>query len=184
MDAPLWALSPLSIRAFNEVYFQSNRRKPQQLVDYDRFFYPLDALKGWNRLYGRRGFVQYQCVLPKAAATEGLERLLGLIRAAGQGSFLAVLKLLGRGGPFLSFPLEGYTLALDLPANPHNFKLLTELDAVVADCGGRIYLAKDARASGAVIERCYPDIDRFRQVRATIDPRRKFRSALSDRVGL
>jgi FAD/FMN-containing dehydrogenase len=184
VDAPNWALSRLSIRAFNELYFQSNRRKREQVIDYDRFFYPLDAVHSWNRLYGRQGFVQYQCVLPKAAASAGLERLLELIQGTGEGSFLAVLKLLGHGGRFLSFPLEGYTLALDLPANRRCLDLLHELDAVVADCGGRIYLAKDARALGAVVERCYPDIDRFRQVRATVDPARKFRSALSDRLGL
>lgn len=183
-DAPLWTLSSLPIRAFNEIYFQSNRQRPCQTLDYDRFFYPLDALKSWNRLYGRRGFVQYQCVVPKAAGAEGLDRLLSLIRGAGEGSFLAVLKLLGPGGPFLSFPLEGYTLALDMPANPRCLELLTELDAVVADYGGRLYLAKDARATPRVIERCYPDIDRFRQVRATVDPKRKFRSVLSERVGL
>jgi FAD/FMN-containing dehydrogenase len=184
LDAPPWALSPLTIRAFNEVYFRGNRSKKERLLDYDRFFYPLDALQGWNRLYGRRGFVQYQCVLPKAAAAEGLGRLLSLIRGAGEGSFLAVLKLLGRGGAFMSFPLEGYTLALDLPASPHCLALLDRLDAVVADCGGRLYLAKDARASAGLIERCYPDIDRFRHVRATVDPRHKFRSALSERIGL
>ena len=184
LDAPRWTLSPLTIRAFNEVYFRGNRGKRERLLDYDRFFYPLDALLGWNRLYGRRGFVQYQCVLPKAAAAEGLGRLLALIRDAGEGSFLAVLKLLGPGGPFLSFPLEGYTLALDLPASPRCLALLHQLDAVVADCGGRLYLAKDARASADLIERCYSDIDRFRQVRATVDPQRKFRSALSERIGL
>jgi FAD/FMN-containing dehydrogenase len=184
IDAPAWTLSPLAIRAFNEVYFRSNQRNAERVLDYDRFFYPLDALEGWNRLYGRRGFVQYQCVLPKAAAAAGLQRLLSRIRAAGQGSFLAVLKLLGPGGPFLSFPLEGCTLALDLPANAACLGLLNELDAVVADCGGRLYLAKDARASATLIERCYPDIDRFRHIRASVDPLRKFRSALSERVGL
>src|SRR5579872_835769 len=144
VDLPAVVLNRWSVAAFNRLFYRASR-PGTAIVDYDRFFYPLDAIHAWNRMYGRGGFVQYQCVLPKAASRAGLGALLGRIAAAGAGSFLSVLKLLGPSRGMLSFPMEGYTLALDFRANSTNLALLTELDTIVAAHGGRVYLAKDAR---------------------------------------
>jgi FAD/FMN-containing dehydrogenase len=182
-QAPSGLLSSWSIRLFNALYYRLNR-PVEWLLDYDRFFFPLDALGNWNRLYGRKGFLQYQCLLPIEEATKGLKRILGITARARNGSFLAVLKLLGPGGRFLSFPTEGYTITLDFPVSAKTEKLLPELDTVVRDSGGRIYLAKDARAPRDLIENGYPDIERFRELRRRIDPQLKLRSLLSERLGL
>jgi decaprenylphospho-beta-D-ribofuranose 2-oxidase len=151
---------------------------------YDRFFFPLDAVQNWNRIYGRHGFVQYQCVIGGSDARQGLRRILELVKDMSSGSFLAVLKKLGPGHRFLSFPKEGYTITLDFPVRAPIMDGLAKFDAVLAEHDGRIYLAKDARAPREVIERGYPDIDAFRELRRKIDPARKLRSALSERLGL
>lgn len=184
VDFPAWALNRWSVAAFNALYFRHG--KPgTKLIDYDSYFYPLDAIQDWNRIYGRRGFVQYQCVLPKDGSRAGLEQLLERIRIAGRGSFLAVLKLFGPAGDgFLSFPMEGYTLALDFPAAPETFKLFIELDRIVSAHGGRIYLAKDACSSPELLRQGYPQLDRFQSVRAETDPSGKFTSLQSQRLGL
>jgi FAD/FMN-containing dehydrogenase len=181
------AINRLSVRAFNALHY--GRGEPgRSYVGLQPYFYPLDALRDWHRLYGPSGFVQHQCVLPHDGAREGLRALIARIQKAGSGSFLVVLKLMGAGlvgragGP-LSFPMAGYTLAIDFAANAANFSLLIELDAIVADHGGRLYLAKDAR-TGAASLRGYPDLDRFRQVREAIDPAHRFRSLQSERLGL
>jgi FAD/FMN-containing dehydrogenase len=183
-DLPGWTLNGLSVRAFNDLYWALNR-PGSALVGLDQYFYPLDSIGAWNRIYGPRGFVQYQCVIPKAAGREGLRALVARISQQGSGSFLAVLKLLGPGGRgLLSFPCEGYTLALDFPVNAANLRLLNELDAITADHGGRLYLAKDARAAPAMMVRGYPRLGEFAALRARIDPGRRFASALSERLDL
>ena len=184
VDFPSFALNPLSVRAFNELYWRRGR-PGVSLVDYEPYFYPLDSLLEWNRIYGPHGFVQHQCVLPPESAEPALRLMLDRIAARGAGSFLAVLKLMGDSTPGcpLSFPMPGWTLALDFKADAANFSLLTELDAVVADHGGRLYLAKDARA-GASSLRGYPELDRFRRLRDRYDPHRRFRSVQSERLGL
>jgi decaprenylphospho-beta-D-ribofuranose 2-oxidase len=184
VDLPAWVLNRWSIAGFNTLYF--HRGKPgTTVIDYDRYFYPLDAIHDWNRIYGRRGFVQYQCVLPKDGSYAGLEQLLERISAAGRGSFLAVLKLFGPAGDgFLSFPMEGYTLALDFPADRETFDLFIELDRIVTAHGGRVYLAKDACSGPEMLRQGYPNLDRFRSARAHIDPSGKFTSLQSQRLGL
>ena len=183
VDFPGFVLNRWSVAAFNELYWR--RAKPgEALVDYDGYFYPLDALLEWNRIYGRAGFVQYQCVLPTEASEAGLTALLTRIAQAGAGSFLSVLKLFGPQDGVLSFPMAGFTLALDFPANPKTFALLDELDAVVADHGGRLYLAKDARMGAAFFQRSYPRLDEFRALRARLDPGGKFWSVQSRRLGI
>ena len=184
IDFPSFALNPLSVRAFNEVYWACGR-PGTSLVDYEPYFYPLDSVLEWNRIYGPQGFVQHQCVLPSESAEPALRLMLDRIAARGAGSFLAVLKLMGDSTPGcpLSFPMPGWTLALDFKADAANFSLLTELDAIVADHSGRLYLAKDARA-GASSLRGYPDLDRFRALRDRYDPHRRFRSVQSERLGL
>jgi decaprenylphospho-beta-D-ribofuranose 2-oxidase len=184
VDFPALTFNRWSVAAFNELYYR--RAKPgSAFIDYDTYFYPLDTLLEWNRIYGRSGFVQYQCVIPKAAGPTGIAILLERIARAGQGSFLAVLKLFGPGNDgMLSFPMEGYTLALDFPASPAVFSLLLELDAIVADHGGRLYLAKDARMGASLLALGYPQLEPFRALRRRIDPSGKFSSLLSQRLGL
>jgi FAD/FMN-containing dehydrogenase len=183
-DLPGFVLNGFTVRAFNALYY-ARGRPGTRIVSCLPYFYPLDALLDWNRIYGPAGFVQYQCVIPKPAGRAGLALLLERIAHAGLGSFLAVLKLFGaeKSGP-LSFPMQGYTLALDFPARPAAFNLMLELDAVVADHGGRIYLAKDARAGAALLRRGYPELDSFMTVREAVDPNRKFASLQSERLGL
>jgi len=183
LDAPSFALGPLSVRLFNGVYYRA-QRPGDGLVDLEPYFYPLDAIGDWNRIYGRRGFVQYQCVLPMETSRSGMARLLEAISAAGAGSFLAVLKRMGsQSFGLLSFPMPGYTLALDFPVSKANFSLLERLDAIVAECGGRLYLAKDARAAAPAFDAGYPRLAEFRDVRRRWDLGR-FSSLQSKRLGL
>lgn len=178
-------LNGLSVRAFNAFYY-AQARPGTALVDWDSYFYPLDRILAWNRIYGRAGFTQYQCVLPRDRSEAGLRALLTAISQAGIGSFLAVLKLLGaQGAGLLSFPLDGYTLALDFPLRRATLPLLRDLDAIVADHGGRLYLAKDARMEAGLLRLGYGErLDRFRAIRAQIGADRHFHSLLSERLGL
>ena len=181
VDFPAVALSRTPVRLFNRLYYAA-QRPGDAIVDLDPYFYPLDAIRDWNRIYGRRGFVQYQCVLPLAKSEAGLTRLLTAIAAAGQASFLAVLKRMGRQSfGMLSFPMEGYTLALDFPATRSNLALLDRLDGITRDHGGRVYLAKDARAGAAAFAAGYPRLDEFRAARRRYGLDR-FSSLLSRRL--
>lgn len=170
-DAPGFALNGMTMRAFNELYFRLQAAGPaRQRVHYAPFFYPLDALGHWNRLYGRRGFYQYQCVLPPRAAKEAAGEILSRIARARAGSFLAVIKTFGdvpaRG--LLSFARPGTTLALDFPnKGPQTLELMNALDAIVRAAEGALYPAKDARMPRALFESGYPDADRFK---AFVDP--------------
>ena len=165
IDFPGFALSKLPVTLFNAAYYRA-QVAGERLVDLFPYFYPLDAVLEWNRIYGRRGFVQYQCVLPLAESPTGMRRLLDEIARAGSASFLAVLKRMGPASfGHLSFPLEGYTLAMDFPATPDNLALLDRLDAITVEHKGRIYLAKDARAAPATVAAGYPRLPEFRDVR-------------------
>jgi FAD/FMN-containing dehydrogenase len=182
---PWWVLNRGSIGLFNALYYRrSLRRAASCLVHLDPFFYPLDGVYHWNRIYGRRGFVQYQFVLPRERSRAGLVRILERIHRAGRGSFLAVLKLLGEGGGAIGFPREGYTLALDFPLRPGLLRLLDSLDELVAAYGGRHYLVKDARLSREVFAATYPEARAFQAQCRRWDPAQRFRSRLSDRLGL
>ena len=183
MEFPAFALNRLAVAAFNEIYFRSGR-PGTALIDYDTFFYPLDAILEWNRIYGRAGFTQYQCVLPKSASQAGMTTLLNKIAASGAGSFLAVLKLFGRQDGLLSFPMEGYTLALDFRASAPVFSLLIELDAIVRDYGGRLYLAKDARCGAGMMSSGYPGLAKFQALRSRLGAEAKFQSLQSQRLAL
>jgi hypothetical protein len=172
------------VSAFNALYYGAHR-PGTRVVDLEAYFYPLDAVRDWNRVYGRRGFLQYQCVLPLDDSRAGLTQLLTQIASAGEGSFLAVLKRLGRpSAGYLSFPLDGYTLALDFPARPTTFALLGRLDQIVAGHGGRIYLTKDARAPAQAIAAGYPALDAFRAVRQRYGLESRFQSLQSKRLEL
>ena len=149
--APSWVLNPLSIRAHNYFYFSKNP-PGEYTVSLDQYFYPLDALGHWNRMYGRRGFVQYQFCLPEAQSFDGLQRVLETIRRSPETPFLSVLKRHGERPPeaIHSFPMRGYSLALDFPRTSTIFQLIPRLDDIVAELGGRIYLTKDACSSARV----------------------------------
>jgi decaprenylphospho-beta-D-ribofuranose 2-oxidase len=183
-DLPGFLLNRASVSMFNSFYYRL-QRPGTTLVDLGPYFYPLDAIHDWNRMYGARGFVQYQCVLPLCTSRTGLVELLTEIARAGIGSFLAVLKRLGRRSfGYLSFPIEGYTLAMDFPVKPETFELLARLDGIVARHGGRIYLTKDARTSAQVIAAGYPELHAFREVRRRYGLEARFQSIQSRRLEL
>jgi FAD/FMN-containing dehydrogenase len=186
-DFPAFALNPLSIAAFNALYYRKvgGKREPF-LSGYDPYFYPLDAIGSWNRLYGKRGFVQYQCVIPEATAFDGILQLLQALSDSRRPSFLAVLKRLGvQGSGLLSFPMAGYTLALDLPIrNEGLFTLLNKLDDIVLQHGGRVYLAKDARLSAESFRAMYPRYDEWLKIKNSVDPENRFSSSLSRRLDI
>lgn len=195
-DLPGWALNPLSIGAFNSFYYQVEGKKQQPfLTSYDPYFYPLDAIGHWNRLYGKRGFVQYQCVIPDATGFEGIRNLLEVLLDSRRPSFLAVLKRFGaQGRGLLSFPMAGYTLALDLPirsgkllaGHPDDglFALLNKLDEIVLQHGGRVYLAKDARLSAESFRAMYPRYSEWLKIKNAVDPENRFSSSLARRLGI
>jgi decaprenylphospho-beta-D-ribofuranose 2-oxidase len=186
MDLPGGLLNRYSVSWFNHLYYQ---RSPVfvegRLAPLEGFFFPLDKIAHWNRLYGRKGFTQYQLVLPLAASFAGLTQILQKIGAAGLGSFLAVLKLFGpENDNYLSFPLAGYTLALDFKIEDRLFPLLDELDRVVVDHGGRLYLTKDVRMPQEVFQKGYPRWEQFAELRARYGLPAKFNSLQSRRLGV
>lgn len=167
IDAPGFLLNRLSLSAFNECYYRIAGRARQTTVSYDPFFYPLDVVGDWNRLYGRRGFYQYQSVVPPDHAADATAQMLRTIAQAGEGSFLAVLKTFGAlSSPgLLSFPKRGATLALDfVNRGAKTLSLLDKLDAIVREAGGRLYPAKDGRLPPAMFVAGYPELNRFRSL--------------------
>ncbi len=184
LDFPPWVMNPLTVKAFNELYYRRISPAGRARVrPVDRFFYPLDSLRDWNRVYGKRGFYQFQCVLPDARGREGLLRLLEEIIRLRSASFLAVLKTLGGDGRgYLSFPMRGYTLALDFPRRRSAEDLLVRLESITLDHGGRVYLAKDARLSAEGFAAMYPKLPAFRQVLNEIDPEGRMASNLARRL--
>ena len=183
---PSFALNSLSVKAFNWLYYKkAPMGESKQKVDIDTFFYPLDAINNWNRIYGKSGFTQYQFILPKEKSYDGLKEILENISKSGKGSFLAVLKLYGEVNQnYLSFPMKGYSLALDFKIEKGIFELLNSLDEIVLKYGGRIYLTKDVRVSKETFEKGYPNIEKFRNLRKEYGMDKKFQSLQSKRVGI
>ena len=186
MDFPGIALNGLTVGAFNSGYY---RRVPRQGRDRTlpatQFFYPLDAVQDWNRVYGKRGFYQFQCVMPDATSSDGIRRALEEISASRSASFLAVLKTLGgEGRGLLSFPMRGYTLALDFPRRTGTEALMERLERIALDHGGRVYLAKDALLSPDGFAAMYPRLDAFRAVLSEVDPQGRFQSDMARRLNL
>ncbi|MCK1358809.1 FAD-binding oxidoreductase [Bradyrhizobium sp. 199] len=184
VDLPSMALNRSSVRAFNELYYRMGARRAgdSRVVSLYPYFFPLDSIGEWNRIYGKRGFLQHQCVIPEQGARAVLGEILDRVARRGDASFLAVLKKLGQGDGILSFPLPGYTLALDFPVRGDILNFLDEIDRLVVAAGGRLYLAKDARQSRATFAAGYPALQRFNAIRKSLDPAGNIRSKLSQRL--
>ncbi len=185
VEFPSWILNRHSTSLFNRLYFsQHHHQETQSLIDYDAFFYPLDALANWNRLYGKRGFIQYQSVVPINGGPATLRSILEHCQRQGLASSLGVLKRFGPGGSWLSFPMPGYTLSLDTPVIPGVWTVLDELDRLVVSAGGRVNLAKDARLNGATFRAMYPEYPDWLAVKNAVDPDNRFSSGLAQRLSL
>ena len=179
-DPPVSLVNALSLRAFNMAYYHRPIGSGVRLSHHVPFFYPLDGIPEWNKMYGKKGFFQYQCVLPPESSRQGVDELLRLIAKHGIGSFLAVLKTFGDRPSLgmLSFPRRGATLALDFPnQGERSLRLFQELDTVVREAGGALYPAKDARMSGELFRSGFPQWEQFSKF---VDP--KFSSSFWRRV--
>jgi len=180
VELPAGLLNRYTVGAFNALYFRKQiRSRTSSVIDYEPFFYPLDSVQHWNKIYGHKGLLQFQCVLPDTDGSGGITHLLRTIAASGLASFLAVIKVFGdRKSPgMLSFPRPGITLALDFPVSEKSFGLLNRLGALTLDYGGSMYPAKDALMTPEQFQAFYPD---WRQFARFIDP--AFTSAFWQRV--
>jgi decaprenylphospho-beta-D-ribofuranose 2-oxidase len=183
-NLPSWMLNSFTVKAFNFLYYGKNLKKTiDNVVNYEPFFYPLDAILHWNRGYGKRGFIQYQFVVPMESR-QGLIEILQKISEKGLGSFLAVLKVFGPQESLIGFPMKGYTLALDFPVRDGLFDFLDELDKIVLQYGGRLYMSKDARMKPGILQGSYRHLPRFLSIIEKYDPKGKIRSIQSDRLSL
>lgn len=183
-NLPSFVLNRFTVKAFNFLFYLKNtKREINNIVSYEPFFYPLDAILNWNRMYGKKGFVQYQFVLP-LESRQGLIDILNRINEAGMGSFLTVLKVFGKQDDLISFPREGYTLALDFPVRDGLFAFLDELDAIVLKNGGRIYLSKDARMKADIFWKSYPSASKFLDIIKKYNPGFRINSVQAHRLNI
>ncbi len=181
---PVSVVGSRTVPAFNTLHWSRSPSAARMVSPIDAFFHPLDRLRHWNRLYGPGGFVQHQCVVPLGAEDE-LRAIAERLSAARCPIALAVLKRLGPGRGMITFPIQGWTLAMDVPAGwPGLGPLLDEIDERVAACGGRVYLTKDARMRPELVPVMYPELDAWRTVQRRVDPMGVVRSDLSRRLAL
>ncbi|MCP4203201.1 MAG: FAD-binding oxidoreductase [bacterium] len=181
---PGWVLNSLSVRAFNNFYFHKHPRRAKRGIAHpESFFHPLDVVRRWNLIYGRRGFTQHQCVLPEKERPGATKRYLEALTAGGLGSFLCVIKDCGSEGEgLLSFPRPGISIAVDLPMRARTQEIVNELNERVLEAGGRIYLAKDALSSAEHFQAMESRLEEFQAVRRRWDPEGRLRSAQSVRL--
>lgn len=180
---PGFALNKISVGAFNFLYYNKHVPKKKQFIGhYDSFFYPLDAIHNWNRIYGKKGFTQYQPVIPGKNAHRVVRKIIEKVQQSGQASFLAVFKRFGSQNDIISFPSEGYTLTLDFQIKPSLFPLLDELDKLVLEAGGRLYLTKDVRMNADFFKKTYPHHKAFLKLKKKWDPENRFQSLQTRRL--
>ncbi|ANI99684.1 FAD-linked oxidase [Polynucleobacter wuianus] len=185
IQMPSSLLNPWTAKIFNTIYFNIAKNYSSNVTTpLESYFYPLDKIHNWNRLYGKHGFIQYQFVVPKAVGQKGLKHILRIVSESGKGSFLAVLKAFGpKNENYLSFPIEGYTLALDFKLEASIFPLIELLDKLVLEYGGRIYLAKDGVMNQKTFRKSYHNWEKIEEIRSKYDCIGKFRSTQSIRLG-
>lgn len=184
-NTPSTLLNSMTMKTFNGAYWHRAKDKPHHNVPLMPYFYPLDVIGNWNRIYGKAGFLQFQCVIPKSNGVANMRKLLTEVANSGEGSFLAVLKQFGKANDnLLSFPTEGYTLALDFRLNETTMQTVSRLEAMTLDMGGRLYLTKDAVMQEATFKATYPSWEKFESVREKYGAIGKFSSAQSKRLGL
>lgn len=180
---PSFTLNGLTVRVLNRVIaFVQN--SPKEFVHYEKFFFPLDAINNWNRGYGKRGFIQYQFVIPEENGKKNLTEILEMIAGSGCTPFLNVFKRMGEGQGILSFPFKGYTLAIDFPVTKQLQGFTPKLDAKVLSAGGRLYLGKDAMLQEATFKAMYPQHVEWIAIKRKYDPGNRFSSNISRRLGL
>ncbi len=182
IDMPEFLLNPTTVGAFNSLYYAAHKSK-RVLVDYEKYFYPLDSIGDWNRLYGKAGFIQYQAALPAGQSAAGLKALLEAVSASKRASFLAVLKTFGEANQApLSFPFKGHTLTFDIPFRDDLPEFVRQLDEITMQFGGRVYLAKDALLSADNFRIMYPRFEEWMSIKRELDPHNKFSSSLARRL--
>jgi len=182
---PSFFMSYYLLKIFNFIYYYANKlSKKESIQSWDKYFYPLDNLKNWNKLYGRNGFFQFQCVIPTSESKEALNEILDTINASKIGSFLAVLKKFGHDKSKISFPMEGYTLALDFPRSKKVENLLVLLDKLVVKHKGRFYLTKDSRLSSSLFYQSDDRLKNFKKFRSNYKLKNHFESYQSERLNI
>lgn len=180
---PSFTLNNVTVQILNRVIaFVQN--SPKEFVHYEKFFFPLDAINHWNRGYGKRGFIQYQFVIPEENGKKNLVDILEMIADSGCTPFLNVFKKMGEAQGILSFPFKGYTLAIDFPVTKKLLEFTPRLDVKVLEAGGRIYLGKDAVLNETMFKKMYPEYLRWMDIKKTFDPGNRFSSNISRRLGL
>lgn len=180
---PSFVLNGISVRLLNRAiaYVQNS---PKEIVHYEKFFFPLDAINEWNKGYGKRGFIQYQFVIPEENGKKNLTEILEMIAGSGCTPFLNVFKKMGEGQGILSFPFKGYTLAIDFPVSKELRSFTPRLDAKVLSAGGRLYLGKDALLEESTFKAMYPQHEEWMAIKRKYDPGNRFSSNISRRLGL
>ena len=185
LNFPSWFLNAWFVKIFNSLYYWKNKQDNKiKLIDWNSYFYPLDKLLEWNKIYGKKGFAQFQCVIPINNSRKGINELLKAVRESEVGSFLSVLKKLGPEKGKFSFPLNGFTLALDFPINEKTLILMEKLDKITSKYNGRIYLAKDSRMSRETLEKTEKRLKDFYNFRKNNQNVKTFASSQSIRLGL
>lgn len=180
---PDFVLNNFSVRLLNKaIGFVQN--SPKAFVHYEKFFFPLDMINDWNRGYGKRGFIQYQFVIPLQNGEQYLRKILALIANSGCTPFLNVFKKMGPGQGLLSFPFEGYTLAIDFPVTKGLKAFTRQLDEIVLEAKGRLYLGKDSMMEQQMFQKMYPQYQEWLEIKRKYDPSNCFRSDISRRLGL